>query len=214
MGMAMARGFWLVAVAASCFCICLKPPLWEATPTHPSPSPMALNVHGIMCSALFLPLTPCRLSLFVCICVSSTHVATPFLVLRCPGRSILARVSWARTQELAIPIDLFPPVLLPVSGCWSLVAADNNNSGELRAGWEMPLICWSCQLSRSEMKWKSHALMAEMLSPGGRGLPVGPPNTHSCPKKKSSWPRCFTLVNGGFLFLFFKRLVLNIRTLP
>lgn len=64
MGMAMARGFWLVAVAASCFCICLKPPLWEAHPTHPSPSPMALNVHGIMCSALFLPLTPCRLSLY------------------------------------------------------------------------------------------------------------------------------------------------------
>jgi len=79
-----------------------------------------------------------------------------------------ARASWARTQELAISHpDAMPPGLLPVSVCW-LLAADNNNSGELRAGWEMPLICWSCQLSRSEMKWKSHALMAEMLLPGGR----------------------------------------------
>lgn len=41
------------------------------------------------------------------------------------------------------------------------LAGDNNNSSELRAGWEMPLICSSCQLSRSEIKWKSHALMAD-----------------------------------------------------
>lgn len=45
--------------------------------------------------------------------------------------------------------------------CLSWLVGDNNNSSELRAGWEMPLICSSCQLSRSEMKWKSHALMAD-----------------------------------------------------
>lgn len=95
------------------------------------------------------------------------------------------------------------PVLRPIPGrthwpCrWPLAGsrfADNNNSGELRAGWEMPLICWSCQLSRSEMKWKSHALMAE-TGLGTRDSPLPPAR----PKDPS-----LVLLNGGlFLFNFF-----------
>lgn len=202
MGMAMARGFWLVAVAASCFCICLKPPLWEATPNPP----IAI-AHGTQCAwhyvLRFVPPTHSLPSLLVCLhlrIIDACRDAILGPAMSGPldfGPGVLG--SNPGTGHTDRPL---PPVLLPVSGCWSLVAADNNNSGELRAGWEMPLICWSCQLSRSEMKWKSHALMAEMLSPGGRGLPVGPPYTHSCPKKNPHGPAVLPLLMAAFYFFF------------
>jgi len=190
----MERGFRLVA--ASRFCICLKPPCWNPPATPPNGTQCAR--HYVL-SALFHPLTPGRL--LVCLHLRIIDACRDAILGPAMSWVLIfgARASWARTQELAISHpDAMPPGLLPVSVCW-LLAADNNNSGELRAGWEMPLICWSCQLSRSEMKWKSHALMAEMLLPGGREScgstePLHTTSTHPM----APWTRWFTLVNGGF----------------
>lgn len=77
--------------------------------------------------------------------------------------SVLGLFAFAyhRRMSRGIATQLSQLSWLSQSSWLAWLAGDNNNSSELRAGWEMPLICSSCQLSRSEMKWKSHALMAD-----------------------------------------------------
>lgn len=146
-----------------------------ALPISP-PLPRAYNVHGIIATPPGLPEAACsfnELGLFA------------FAYHRRMSRGIADGV------PVPVPLVSPPPPLWSICclSCLSWLVGDNNNSSELRAGWEMPLICSSCQLSRSEMKWKSHALMADDEA--------GPPS-HSTLLTPSPHPA----TNGGCFLLF------------
>lgn len=126
---------------------------------YPSPSPSlsrAYNVHGIIATppASLKQLVPSTTN-SVCL-----HLR---IIDACREASLTASQSQLSSSPFPFPFPAPSSSLswLSCLSCLSWLVGDNNNSSELRAGWEMPLICSSCQLSRSEMKWKSHALMAD-----------------------------------------------------
>lgn len=146
----------------------------------PYPSPPLSRVLT-MCMVL-LPRPPASLKQLV---PSTSSVCLHLRIIdACREASLTA----SQSQFLSSP--LLPPLWsICCLSCLSWLVGDNNNSSELRAGWEMPLICSSCQLSRSEMKWKSHALMADDEA--------GPPS-HSTLLTPSPPPA----TNGGCFLLF------------
>lgn len=122
--------------------------------------PVSLSLGLTMCMVL-LPRPPHGLPEAACVPSTNSVCLHLRIIDACREASLTA----SQSQLLS---SLFPyPFLISLSWsicclcCLSCLVGDNNNSSELRAGWEMPLICSSCQLSRSEMKWKSHALMAD-----------------------------------------------------
>lgn len=145
----------------------------------PYPS-LSLSLVLTMCMVL-LPRPPHGLPEAACVPSTNSVCLHLRIIDACREASLTASQSQSQSQLLS---SLFPyPFLVSLSWsicclcCLSWLVGDNNNSSELRAGWEMPLICSSCQLSRSEMKWKSHALMAddEAGPPSHSTDPLPPP---------------------------------------
>lgn len=152
------------------FCICL---------TRLSPLSLVLT----MCMVL-LPRPPHGLPEAACVPSTNSVCLHLRIIDACREASLTASQSQLLSSPLLLPLLVY---LLPFLGL-SWLVGDNNNSSELRAGWEMPLICSSCQLSRSEMKWKSHTLMADDEA--------GPP-THSTdplPPPPATNGGCFLLL--------------------
>lgn len=122
--------------------------------------PVSLSLVLTMCMVLLPRPLP---GLPEAACVPSTNSVCLHLRIidACREASLTASQSQLLSSLLPYPFLISLSWSICCLCCLSWLVGDNNNSSELRAGWEMPLICSSCQLSRSEMKWKSHALMAD-----------------------------------------------------